>query len=55
MRHVASPAFWQAYAKLPDAIRALADKKKAGRFWSACVGLRPALSLWKRWRSGLVL
>ena len=56
MRHVASPAFWQAYAKLPDNVRALADKnyallkenpqhpslhfKKVGRFWSVRVGLR---------------
>ena len=29
MRHVASPAFWQAYAKLPDNVRALADKNYA--------------------------
>jgi hypothetical protein len=56
MRHFASLAFWQAYAKLPDNVRALADKnyallkdnpqhpslhfKKAGRFWSARIGLR---------------
>ena len=56
MRHFASPAFWEAYARLPDNIRALADKnfavlkqdprhpalhfKKVGRFWSARVGLR---------------
>ena len=56
MRHFASPAFWQAYAKLPDPVRALADKnyallkenpqhpslklKKVGRFWSVRVGLR---------------
>ena len=55
MRHVASPAFWQVYAKLPDAVRALADKnyallkenpqhpslklKKVGRYWSVRVGL----------------
>jgi hypothetical protein len=56
MRHFASPAFWQAYAKLPENIRALADKnyallkensqhpslhfKKVGRFWSVRIGLR---------------
>ena len=56
MRHFASPAFWQAYAKLPDSVRALADKnyallkenpqhpslklKKVGRYWSVRVGLR---------------
>jgi hypothetical protein len=56
MRHFASPAFWQAYAKLPENIRALADKnyqllksdpqhpslhfKKIGRYWSVRVGLR---------------
>jgi len=55
MRHFASPAFWQAYEKLPANVRALADKnyallkenprhpslklKKAGRFWSVRVGL----------------
>ncbi len=56
MRHLASPAFWQAYAKLPENVRALADKnyallkdnaqhpslrfKKIGRFWSVRIGLR---------------
>ena len=56
MRHFASRAFWEAYNKLPEHIRELADKnfallkenpqhsslqfKKAGRFWSARVGLR---------------
>jgi hypothetical protein len=56
MRHFASPAFWDAYAKLPTAVRELADKnyallkenprhaslhfKKVGRFWSVRVGLR---------------
>lgn len=56
MKHFASPAFWTAYGKLPDNVRALADKnyallkenpqhpslhfKKAGRFWSVRVGLR---------------
>ena len=56
MKHFASRAFWEAYAKLPEQIRALADKnyallkndprhpslqlKKVGRFWSVRVGLR---------------
>ena len=56
MRHFASPAFWEAYAKLPAAVRELADKnyallkdnprhpslqfKKVGRYWSVRVGLR---------------
>ena len=56
MKHFASPAFWEAYEKLPDQVRALADKnyallkensrhpslrlKKAGRFWFIRVGLR---------------
>jgi hypothetical protein len=56
MRHFASPAFWQAYSKLPENVRALADKnyallkenpqhsslrlKKVGRYWSVRVGLR---------------
>jgi hypothetical protein len=56
MRHFASPAFWEAYARLPANIRALADKnyillkdnprhaslqlKKVGRFWSVRVGSR---------------
>ena len=56
MKHLASPAYWDAYQKLPDAVRELADKnfallkdnsqhpslhfKKAGRFWSARIGLR---------------
>ncbi len=56
MRHFASPAFWEAYRKLPDNVRALADRnyallkdnpqhpslhfKKAGRYWSVRVGLR---------------
>jgi hypothetical protein len=56
MRHFASRAFWEAYDKLPEQIRALADKnyallktnprhpslqfKKIGRFWSVRVGLR---------------
>jgi hypothetical protein len=56
MRHFASPRFWDAYRKLPDAARELADKnyallksdprhpslhlKKIGRYWSVRVGLR---------------
>ena len=56
MRHFASPAFWDAYAKLPAAVRELADKnyallkenphhpslhfKKVGRYWSVRIGLR---------------
>ena len=56
MRHFASAAFWDAYQKLPDVVRELADKnfallkndprhpslhfKQVGRFWSVRVGLR---------------
>jgi hypothetical protein len=56
MKHFASPAFWEAYQRLPEQVRALADKnyallkenpqhpslklKKVGRFWSVRVGLR---------------
>ena len=56
MRHFASPAFWQAYEKLPVRIQELADKsygflkenpehpslhfKKVGIYWSVRVGLR---------------
>lgn len=56
MRHFSSPAFWAAYARLPAAVRELADKnyallkadpqhpslhlKKVGRYWSVRVGLR---------------
>jgi hypothetical protein len=56
VRHFASPSFWEAYARLPQNIRALADKnyallkenprhpslqlKKIGRFRSARVGSR---------------
>ncbi len=56
MRHFASPTFWDAYGKLPENIRALADKnyillkenprhpslrlKKVGCFWSVRVGSR---------------
>ncbi len=29
MRHFASPAFWQAYGKLPASVRELADKNYA--------------------------
>ncbi|TWT81725.1 hypothetical protein CA13_31780 [Planctomycetes bacterium CA13] len=54
MNHSASPAFWDCYKQLPDAIRTLADKnftllkadphhpslhfKKVGRYRSARVG-----------------
>lgn len=56
MSHFASPAFWEAYSKLPKAVRDLADKnyallkrepqhpslrlKKVGKYWSVRVGLR---------------
>ena len=56
MRHFASRAFWEAYNRLPEQVRALADKnyallkddprhpslhlKKVGRFWSVRVGSR---------------
>ena len=56
MRHFASRAFWEAYHRLPEQIRTLADRnygllkenpqhpslqfKKVGRFWSVRVGLR---------------
>ncbi len=56
MRHFASQAFWDAYGRLPEQVRALADKnyallkenpqhpslqfKKVGRFRSVRVGLR---------------
>ena len=56
MKHYASRAFWDAYGKLPEKVRELADKnyallkkdpqhpslqlKKVGRFWSVRVGLR---------------
>ena len=29
LRHFASPSFWEAYAKLPENVRALADKNYA--------------------------
>jgi hypothetical protein len=56
VRHFATSAFWEAYTKLPDAVRLLAEKnydllkanpqhpslhfKKVGRFWSVRVGSR---------------
>ena len=56
MRHFASPLFWDAYGKLPERVRKVADKnyallkknprhpslqlKKVGRFWSVRVGSR---------------
>lgn len=55
MRHFASPAFWEAYTKLPSSVQALADRnfallkenprhaslrlRKVGRFWSVRIGL----------------
>ncbi|RXT23616.1 hypothetical protein B5P46_16780 [Rhizobium leguminosarum] len=54
MKHHATPAFWEAYDRLPEQIRKLADEnfdllkqdprhpslhfKRVGRFWSARVG-----------------
>ncbi len=54
MMHFASPSFWEAYDKLPPAVREVADKnfkllkadpkhpslhlKKAGRYWSVRAG-----------------
>jgi len=56
MRHFASAAFWEAYGRLPAAVRDLADKnfallksdpghpslrfKKIDRLWSVRIGLR---------------
>ncbi len=56
VRHFASPPFWDAYGKLPERVREVADKnyallkenprhpslqlKKVGRFWSVRVGNR---------------
>jgi mRNA-degrading endonuclease RelE of RelBE toxin-antitoxin system len=56
VKHLATPAFWEAYQKLPESVRTLADKnyallkenprhpslqlKKVGRFWSVRVGSR---------------
>jgi hypothetical protein len=55
MRHFANRSFWEAYDRLPQNLRSLADKnyallkgnprhpslqfKKVGRFWSVRVGL----------------
>jgi hypothetical protein len=55
VRHLASPAFWEAYDRLPDAVRRVADRnfallkqnnrhpalhyKAVGRYRSARVGL----------------
>jgi len=33
MRHFASPAFWQAYSKLPENIRALAVEDNGDLVW----------------------
>ena len=56
MKHVATGRFWEAYERLPQPVRELADRnydllkrdphhtslhlKKVGRFWSVRVGLR---------------
>ena len=56
MNHFTTPGFWSHYQRLPDEVRALADKnfellranprhpslrlKKVGSFWSARIGLR---------------
>ena len=56
MKHFASPAFWDAYRRLPERVRERADKnfallkqdpqhtslhlEKVGRYWSVRVGLR---------------
>ena len=56
MKHFASAGFWDAYQKLPPAVRELADKnyallktdschpslhfKKVGKFWSVRIGIR---------------
>jgi hypothetical protein len=56
VKHFASPAFWEAYSKLPANIRELTDKnyvllkenpqhpslhfKRVGRVWSVRIGLR---------------
>ena len=55
MKHLATPAFWQCYGKLPASVRKLADEqfgrlkndarhpslhlKKVGRYFSVRVGL----------------
>jgi hypothetical protein len=65
MRHFASRAFWEAYDRLPEQVRALADKnyallktnprhpslqfKKIGRFWSVRVGLHWQSRLTTTW------
>jgi mRNA-degrading endonuclease RelE of RelBE toxin-antitoxin system len=54
MKHFASPAFWDAFEKLPEEVRDLAEKnyellkqnpqhpslrlKKVGKYWSARIG-----------------
>ena len=56
MKHFASPAFWDAYRRLPERVRERADKnfallkqdpqhtslhlKRVGRYWAVRVGLR---------------
>ncbi len=56
MRHFTSPSFWELYEKLPSTVQELADKnfellktdpkhpslhlKKAGKYWSARVGMK---------------
>ena len=56
MKHLAGPSFWELYEKLPDSVQGLADKnfellkadpnhpslhlKKAGKYWSARVGIK---------------
>ena len=56
MKHLASPSFWELYERLPNRIQELADKnfellktdpshpslhlKKAGKYWSARVGIK---------------
>lgn len=61
MKHLASPTFWEAFGKLLESVRALADKnyallkenprrpslqlKKVGRFWSVRVGSYRALAV----------
>jgi len=71
MKHFASRRFWQAYEKLPQHVRELADKnfallkqdpahpslhfKKIGRFWSARVGLSYRAIAGRRGQPGVVL
>jgi hypothetical protein len=56
MRHLATPRFWNAYERLPESVRSVADAnyellkndpfhpslhfKKVGRFWSVRAGLK---------------